>query len=241
MSGKKILIVQHLPWEGPGGHLLTALAADGLEYEVSEVWHQPLPPLSAFSALIVLGGSPNVDQEEEFPYLKPLKAMIKETLASGRAYLGFCLGHQLLADVLGCRVGPLARKSVGFINGRLTPAGRAHPVFQGLPTELRLFKWHGQGVIPPLPEGMEILMSSDAAVVEALGLRGNPRVVGLQFDNHADARDAARWLAHDRDWALAGTDVVPEVLGSQALKEEKAIGPHFRRFLENFFHLAGLT
>ena len=74
-----------------------------------------------------------------------------EGLAAGKAYLGFCLGHQLLAHVLGCRVGPLPQKSVGFITGELTPAGMAHPVFQGLPSKLNLFKWHGQGVLPPLP------------------------------------------------------------------------------------------
>lgn len=241
MAGKKILIVQHMPWEGPGGHLLAGLAEAGIAFEVAEVWRHPLPPLEPFGGVVVLGGSPNVDEEKEFPYLKPLKALIKETIASGRAYLGFCLGHQLLAHVLGCRVGPLPRKSVGFINGHLTPQGQAHPGFQGLPAELRLFKWHGQGVIPPLPAGVEILADSPAAPVEALGITGNPRVIGMQFDNHANARDAAHWLAHDQKWALADSGVVPETIHSQALEAEAAIGENFRRFLGNFFRLAGLT
>ncbi|MGQ9688673.1 MAG: type 1 glutamine amidotransferase [Desulfobaccales bacterium] len=241
MIGKKILLVQHMPWEGPGGHLRRALLDAGLECAVAESWHQPLPPLDSFTCLIVLGGSPNVDEEEEYPYLKPLKAMIRETVASGRAYLGFCLGHQLLAHVLGCRVGPLPQKAVGFLTGRLTPADLAHPVFQGLPQELRLFKWHGQGVLPPLPAGVEILAASAAAPVEALGLAGNPRVVGLQFDKHADAQDAATWLAQDREWALAGGAVREEALRSQALREEAWIGGHFRQFLQNFCPLAGLT
>lgn len=241
MAGKKILIVQHMAWEGPGGHLRTALAEARVAFEVAEVWQHPLPPLEPFAGLIVLGGSPNVDEEEEFPYLKPLKAMIREVIASGRAYLGFCLGHQLLAHVLGCRVGPLAKKSVGFISGHLTPRGRAHPVFQGLPAELRLFKWHGQGVMMPVPSGLEILATSPATPVEALGIKDNTRVVSLQFDNHADAQDVATWLAHDREWALAGSDVVPEVLLSQAPMEEAAMGENFRRFMGNFFRIAGLT
>jgi GMP synthase-like glutamine amidotransferase len=182
-----------------------------------------------------------VDEEEDFPYLKPLKAMIRETIASGRAYLGFCLGHQLLAHVLGCRVGPMARKSVGFITGRLTPQGQAHPVFEGLPAEFRLFKWHGQGVLPPVPAGVEILVASAATPVEALGLTGNPRVMGMQFDNHANAQDAAHWLGHDREWALADSGVVPEALRSQAPKEEAGIGENFRGLLGNFFRIAGLS
>ena len=97
----------------------------------------------------------------------------------------FCLGHQFLAHVLGCRVGPLPQKSVGFITGELTPVGRAHPVLQGLPAQLKLFKWHGQGVLPPLPPGIELLAQLAAAPVEAIGVASNPRVVGVQFDNHA--------------------------------------------------------
>jgi GMP synthase-like glutamine amidotransferase len=241
VTGKKILIVQHMAWEGPGGHLLAALAEARVGYEVARVWENPLPRLDPFAGLVVLGGSPNVDEEGKFPYLKPLKSMIRETIASGRAYLGFCLGHQLLAHVLGCRVGPMTRKSVGFITGHLTPRGRSHPVFRGLPVDFPLFKWHGQGVFMPIPHGLSILVTSKAAPVEALGIIGNPRVIGLQFDNHAEARDAAAWLAHDRDWALFGSEVNHEALLSQAREQEAAIGKTFRDFMANFCRLAGLA
>lgn len=241
MTGKKILLVQHVAWEGPGGHLLAALAEARVEYEVARVWENPLPRLDPFGALVVLGGPPNVDEEEEFPYLKPLKALIKETIDSGRAYLGFCLGHQLLADVLGCRVGPMPRKSVGFVDGHLTPRGRKHPVFRGLPVDFPLFKWHGQGVFMPVPHGLAILATSEAIRVEALGIIDNPRVIGLQFDNHAAAQDTATWLANDRDWALSGSNLDPEALLSRARQEEAVIGTTFRRFMGNFCRLAGLT
>ena len=238
MAGKGFLIIQHMDWEGPGQHLLAALQEAGVGYRVVEAWHEALPELAPLAGLIVLGGSPNVDEEERFPYLGPLKAAIRETIAAGRAYLGFCLGHQLLGHVLGCRVGPLPQKSVGFITGELTPAGRAHAAFQGLPSPLPLFKWHGQGVLPPLPPEVEILARSAAAPVEALGLAGNPRVVGLQFDNHAGALDVAKWLEHDRDWALSGTGVDPEAVMAQARRREADMGREFRGFMNNFLRLA---
>jgi len=240
MTRKSLLIVQHLDWEGPGGHLLAGLREAGLDFQVAEVWHEALPALHPFAGMIVLGGSPNVDEEEQYPYLRPLKAMIRECLASGRAYLGFCLGHQLLAHVLGCRVEPLPRKSVGFIRGALTPQGQAHPAFRGLPERLELFKWHGQGVHPPVPDGVTVLAASDATPVEALGLRDHHRVVGLQFDNHADAGDVARWLHHDREWALSGAQLDPEALIASARTREAALGRQFRLFLGNFCRLAGL-
>ncbi len=238
MAGKSLVIVQHLDWEGPGLHLVSALQEAGVDFRVVEAWREPLPPLASLAGLIVLGGSPNVDEEKEFPYLVPLKAAIRETIAGGKAYLGFCLGHQLLGHVLGCRVGPLPQKSVGFITGELTPAGKTHPAFAGLPSPLTLFKWHGQGVLPPLPPGVEILARSEAAPVEALGLAGNPRVVGLQFDNHAGPPDVARWLEHDRDWALSGSGADSEAVLAEAKRREAELGREFHRFMRNFLRLA---
>ena len=145
-----------MDWEGPGQHLVAALGEASVAYRVLEAWHEPVPTVTDFAGLIVLGGGPNVDEEEQFPYLVPLKAAIRQVLGAGRAYLGFCLGHQLLGHVC-CRVGPLPRKSVGFITGELTPAGLARPSLQGFPARPHLFKWHGQGVLPPLPAGIDIL------------------------------------------------------------------------------------
>jgi GMP synthase (glutamine-hydrolysing) len=235
---KNFLIVQHMDWEGPGTHLLAALAANKVGYQVLEAWHEPLPRLDSFTGMIVLGGSPNVDEEEQFPYLRPLKEAIREIIAGGKAYLGFCLGHQLLGHVLGCRVGPLPKKSVGFITGELTAAGQAHPAFQGLPAQLDLFKWHGQGVLPPLPPGVDILAHSAGAPVEALGLAVNPRVLGLQYDNHAGPGDVKKWLKHDGPWALSGSGAEPQSMLATAAAKEETIGGLFRLFMRNFLELA---
>jgi GMP synthase (glutamine-hydrolysing) len=237
VAAKSLLIVQHMDWEGPGQHLLAALLEGGINYRVVEAWQEAMPALDPFDGMIVLGGSPNMDEEEQFPYLISLKARIREGLAAGKAYLGFCLGHQLLGNVLGCRVGPLPQKSVGFITGKLTPAGVAHPVFQGLPAEFNLFKWHGQGVLPPLPPGVSLLARSAAAPVEALGLADNPRVVGLQYDNHAAAVDVATWLKHDGQWALSGAGADPEAMVATAVAQEADMGRDFRRFMENYFRI----
>lgn len=237
MAVKNFLIIQHMDWEAPGRHLLAALQQAEINYLVVEAWQEPVPAMDSYAGMIVLGGSPNVDEEEQFPYLIPLKARIRDVVAAGKLYLGFCLGHQLLGHVLGCRVGPLPRKSVGFIRGELTSIGKAHPIFQGLPPQLDLFKWHGQGVLPPLPPGVNILARSTAAPVEALGLDDNPRIVGLQFDNHVAASDVANWLRHDGEWALSGSGADPESLVATARIKEADMGREFHRLMDNFFRL----
>ncbi len=238
MSEKSLLIVQHMDWEGPGQHLLAALNKGGVAYRVVEAWREPLPAVADVAGLIVLGGSPNVDEEEQFPYLVPLKAAIRQVIANGRAYLGFCLGHQLLGHVLGCRVGPLPKKSVGFITGELTPAGLAHPAFRDFPARPAFFKWHGQGVLPSLPSGIDILARSAAAPVEALGLAGNPKVLGLQFDNHAGPADVEKWLKFDAAWALGDSGGDPAAMVAMARLQDAEMGRHFRTFMDNFLRLA---
>ena len=238
VKGKDFLIVQHMDWEGPGAHLLAALAAAQAGYRILEAWHEPLPRLDSFTGMIVLGGSPNVDEEGQFPYLRPLKEAILEIIARGKAYLGFCLGHQLLGKVLGCAVGPLPQKSVGFTTGELAAAGRVHPALKGLPKELDLFKWHGQGILPPLPRGVDLLVRSRTVPVEALGLRGNPRVLGLQFDNHAGPADVRQWLEHDGSWALDGSGAEPQSMLATAAAKEETIGGLFRLFMGHFLELA---
>lgn len=238
MSAKPFLIVQHMDWEGPGQHLLSALQEAGVGYRILEAWHEPVPAVADFAGFIVLGGGPNVDEEEQFPYLAPLKAAIREVIANGQAYLGFCLGHQLLGHVLGCRVGPLPKKSVGFVSGELTPEGLTHPFFQGFPARPKLFKWHSQGVLPPLPAGIEILAQSAAAPVEALGVEGNPKVVGLQFDNHAGPADVEKWLKYDAAWALSGSGAEPAAIMATARAAAAEMGREFRLLMKNFLRLA---
>ena len=87
---KRFLVFQHMSWEGPGVHLIRSAENLGLNLEIIEVWHQEIPDLSPYDGLIVLGGSPNVDQEEQHPFLRAEKAAIRRALATDKSYLGFC-------------------------------------------------------------------------------------------------------------------------------------------------------
>jgi GMP synthase-like glutamine amidotransferase len=100
-------------------------------------------------------------------------------------YLGFCLGHQLLADALGAKIGPNYRACIGFIEGFITHDGRNHPAFRELPQHMPLFKWHAQAVQEPLPNYINILATSSECQVEAISVHERPHILGMQFDNHA--------------------------------------------------------
>jgi len=236
--GKRFLVFQHMSWEGPGEHLLRSAKSQDVHLDVIEVWHQAIPDLTSYDGLIVLGGGPNVDQEEEYPFLRGEKKAIREVLESDKAYLGFCLGHQLLAHVLGLEVGPNSCRSVGFIEGHLTRYGRQHPLFQNLPNTMPLLKWHGQAVLSPVPKHIQILVTSLECEIEAISLKGSPHVVGLQFDNHAGSiEDVTTWIEGDRSWLSSPPEVDTSAMLADAVKYETHVGEQFELVFDNYLKL----
>jgi len=171
---KRFLVFQHMPWEGPGQHLIRSAGKRKVQLEILEVWHQPIPDTGPYDGLVVLGGGPNVDQEKEYPFLKAEKAVIRRFIDEDKPCMGFCLGHQLLAEAMGARIGPNFCRSVGFVDGYLTKDGHSHPLFRGTSKSLPLFKWHAQAVLPPLPKEIEVLVTSAQCQVEAISVEGRP-------------------------------------------------------------------
>ena len=236
---KSIVVFQHNPWEGPGKHLVSASSRHNLKMNIIHVWKQDIPEITSYDAMIVLGGGPNVDQEATYPFLIAEKNAIQKAVANDLPYLGFCLGHQLLADVMGAKVGQNSRSSIGFIEGFLTHEGKKHPLLDGLPYNMALFKWHGQSVQEPLPSYMNILATSAECQIEAISLEERPHIVGLQFDNHAAPENIKEWLAMDSKWLSSLTDrqIDPAAILADAQKNSTSMGQQFAKLFDNFFSL----
>jgi len=235
---KRFLVFQHVPWERPGKHLTRAADKYGAGLDVIEVWHQPIPDITPFDGFIVLGGTPNVDQEKEYPFLREEKRIIRQWIEADKPYLGFCLGHQLLADALGAGVGPNPCKSVGFIQGRVTEKGRHHPILNGISEPFPLFKWHSQAVLQPLPKHVEVLATSSECQVEAISVNGKPHLIGLQFDNHAAASTNVKgWADADQEWLsqTPGIDMVDILKNAKRL--EAKIWEQFEVIFRNYIEL----
>lgn len=236
---KNIVVFQHNPWEGPGIHLVSAFARHDLKFHIIHAWKEDIPEVTSYDAMIVLGGGPNVDQDAIYPFLLEEKKAIRNAVANDLPYLGFCLGHQLLADVLGARVGPNFQSSIGYTEGFLTHEGRKHPLFKGLPKKMPLFKWHGQSVQEPLPEHIKVLATSSECQVEAISIQGRSHILGLQFDNHTAPGNVKEWLIMDSKWLSSLTDrkIDPAVILADARKYSDSIDSQFAKLFDNFFSL----
>lgn len=205
--------------------------------DVAHIWEAPAPDVSAYDAIVVLGGTPNVDEEAKYPYLRTEKEAIRKAISLNKPFLGFCLGHQLLGDAMGAKVGPNFCTSVGFIQGQITKDGKHHPVLQDLPKAISLFKWHSQAIVPPVPKELEILVTSADCQVEGISVKGKPHILGFQFDNFAAAHEnVCEWIEGDRVW-LESSGIDCEQLRRDAREHEVVMEAQFELIFDNFVRL----
>ena len=101
------LILQHIKIEDPG-YIKDLMIKDGANLTTIELDEGEKIPtdLSKFDAMLCMGGPMDTWMEKEHPWLIEEKKRIKEYVIDlKKPYLGFCLGCQLLGEVLGGKVG----------------------------------------------------------------------------------------------------------------------------------------
>ena len=172
-ANPRVLVFQHIAIEHPGV-FRDFLQEDGLEWTAVELDEgEPIPDLGAYDALWVMGGPMDVWEDDDHPWLEPERAAIREAVVGRKMpFLGFCLGHQLLAQALGGEVGPAAEPEIGIMEVELTEAGRRSPIFKGIPETHACLQWHSAEVLRA-PPGAQTLAASRACAVQALGYAGH--------------------------------------------------------------------
>ena len=186
-----ILVLQHARCEHPG-IFRTFLEEDGHSWQAVELDEgEAVPSLDGFDALWVLGGPMDVWQEEEHPWLRREKALIREAVVErGMPFLGLCLGHQLLAEALGGTVGPSETPEIGVMPVQLTELGAQSIFLDDFPERFDTLQWHG-AEIKTLPEGFRVLATSPDSPVQAMAWE--TRAFSCQFHIEVESDTVETW------------------------------------------------
>jgi GMP synthase-like glutamine amidotransferase len=186
-----ILILQHIAVEHPGV-FLDFFREDGFRWKQVELDEgETIPDLEPYDLMVVMGGPQDVWQEEEYPWFVPEKAAIRKfVLDMQRPYLGFCLGHQLLADSTGGRVSLAKTPEVGVLTVSCTEAGRKDRLMRALPDPMTVLQWHGAEVTA-LPENGQVLAQSNVCGIQAA--RVGKHAYGFQCHVEITAETVRQW------------------------------------------------
>ena len=231
---KPILLIRNDPWES-FGLAPSALAWAGADFRtVNMPAGGTLPPLEDVSAVVMFGGTANVDMVDRHPFLGQVRAYTRRALDDGVPFLGLCLGSQILARTLGKEVVKSPVKEIGFEALRPTPDAKEDPLLSLYTDGDMVVQWHEDTY--ELPEGAELLASSDRIAVQAF--RAGERAWGIQFHQEVDGSEFGWWL----ELASSEMDIEavwgksPETLRAEAgelMRDHEERGRDlFRRFVE---------
>jgi GMP synthase (glutamine-hydrolysing) len=150
----------------------------------------PLPSLDEVAAVVMFGGTANVDMTDRFPFLAAARDYARTAVEDGVPYLGICLGSQLLARAMGCEVGPSPVKEVGFEPLRPLSAAPDDPLLSFYAEGDMAVQWHED--THELPDGATHLITGDRIAVQ--GYRVGDLAWGVQFHQEVDAIEFGQWL-----------------------------------------------
>ena len=188
---KPILILQQTPTETLGT-LETHLREAGLPCQRMELFRETPDRLDfdRLAGLVVLGGSMYADEVDKYPFLLRELDWIRGALEAKLPLLGICLGAQLLAKSLGCRVYPNPVREIGWHGIEFTPAAADDPLLGGCGPRQTVFQWHRDTF--DLPAGAVHLAESQRCRHQAF--RCGPVAWGLQFHVEINGELINDWL-----------------------------------------------
>ena len=184
----KVIVLQHIKIEDPG-YIKDLMITDGAKLTTIELDEGEKIPkdLSTFDAMFCMGGPMDTWMEKDYPWLVDEKKKIKEFVVDlKKPYLGFCLGCQLLGEVIGGKVAKTNNPEIGMLNINFSENKKNDPLFSKFPEKITSLQWHSyevQGL--ENNENVTLLASSPETKYQIFKYQSH--AYGIQF--HIEVKD----------------------------------------------------
>jgi GMP synthase-like glutamine amidotransferase len=226
-----VLIVKNISHEGPG-LLKQVMDENNLTYRILDLSNgDQLKGNIIYKALIVLGGPASANDNELMSQVE----FVKNSINSGKPYLGICLGLQVMVKAMGGKVVKSPVSEIGFrgVDGRYYEvAVKEDDLFEGLSNKFKVFQLHGETV--ETTDEMMVIGTSKGCANQIVKV-GN-KAYGIQCHFELTDEMFKEWLRIDNELMELGRDMLESDYNS--IKDNyKQTG---LKLFENFLKISGL-
>ena len=188
------IILQHIKIEDPG-YIKDLMLADGWKLTTIELDEGDKIPenLNQFDAMLCMGGPMDTWMEDKFPWLVEEKKKIKEYVVEmKKPYLGFCLGCQLLGEVIGGKVVKSDAAEIGMMNVDFLNDRKNDVLFSSFPEKVKALQWHSYEV-RDLENNKDVTLLASSAITKYQIFKYQKHAYGIQFHIEVKNNTVSDW------------------------------------------------
>ena len=189
----KIIILQHIKIEDPG-YIKDLMIADNVELKTVELDEGEKIPgnLLEYDAMFCMGGPMDTWMEKDYPWLVDEKKRIKEFVVDlQKPYLGFCLGCQLLGEVIGGNVVKSNKPEIGMLNINFLESKNHDLLFSKFPENITTLQWHSYEVQDLENSDVTLIASSPETKYQIFRYKNH--AYGIQFHIEVKKTTVGEW------------------------------------------------
>ena len=177
-----IIVLQHIKIEDPG-YIKDLMLADGFNLTTIELDEGEKIPedLNKFDGMFCMGGPMDTFMEKQYPWLVEEKKKIKEFVVDlKKPYLGFCLGCQLLGEVIGGQVVKSNPAEIGMMDINFTKEKGVDNLFSKFPNQIKSLQWHSYEV-QGIQNHKDVTLLASSPVTKFQIFKYQNHAYGIQF------------------------------------------------------------
>ncbi len=183
-----IIILQHIKIEDPG-YIKDLMLADGINLTTIQLDKGEKIPqnLNYFDGMFCMGGPMDTYMEKEYPWLIEEKKNIKKFVVDlKKPYLGFCLGCQLLGEVVGGKVVKSKSAEIGIMDINFSKKKENDNLFSQFPDKIKSLQWHSYEV-QGIENNNDITLLASSPITKYQIFKYKNHAYGIQF--HIEIKD----------------------------------------------------
>ena len=210
-----IIVLQHIKVEDPG-YIKDLMLKDGVNLTTIELDEgQKIPEdLSKFDAMFCMGGPMDTWMEDKYPWLIEEKQKIKDFVINlKKPYLGFCLGCQLLGEVVGGKVIKSKKPEIGMLDINFSKQKDNDLLFSSFSNKIKALQWHSYEVVN-LENVKDITLLASSNTTKYQIFKYQNHAYGIQF--HIEVKDTT---VNDWGCVIEYKNALEEQLGEGALEK----------------------